>query len=466
MKELRILKFIITVMLLTGSAISVCAQEPETIEEAIQKIKTITDPDPFRQDRLRAEEARKIVSNRVTVINDGSGTFLQTIPMDVWNWVTENGNLKSRGEVLSAARAKGWDLGKVAWIIKGGQCDEHASLMQTLLQGAGVQNVKLFRSDSPHVFPVVNAAPDAEADIPWTWGPNAFVPDSWANESLNPVETWEKKLYFNNGESFVGGTEKSTKDRPAAGKSARQLLQEFGKRGESFISQNCAQYRRLLNSYFKIPAEARKKMSYRPLEDLALEEGRKEIDEIKLKLKRLDSTDDDYGPQVHRLHAAVSNLEGKFQSIGKCCEEADAFSRQVKALFQLLPALKTDASSGEPTDDIPSDIARHTGEVKVTRYFVFLLTNASNGLYVGSEDSLKGRTRCSFEGGGINCAPTDVVAYKKLLGPFATQGEAHAGLCKSITESRIFPLAVGLKGRWQGGSWYGLWDSSTGGCSK
>lgn len=118
-----------------------------------------------------------------------------------------------------------------------------------------------------------------------------------------------------------------------------------------------------------------------------------------------------------------------------------------------------------PTDEVPDDITKNTGEVKVIRYFVFLLTNSSNGLYVGSEESLKGRTRCSFIGGGINCKPVDVITYKKLLGPFASQAEAFDALCKSITESRIFPLAVGLKGRWQGSNnWYGLWESSVIGC--
>jgi hypothetical protein len=94
-------------------------------------------------------------------------------------------------------------------------------------------------------------------------------------------------------------------------------------------------------------------------------------------------------------------------------------------------------------------------------YAIFLLTNASNGLYLGTESSLRGRTRCSFEGGGVGCTASDVVQFQRLLGPFPTQAEARAALCGAITERRVFPLGVGLKGRWQGGeTWYGLWDST------
>lgn len=120
-----------------------------------------------------------------------------------------------------------------------------------------------------------------------------------------------------------------------------------------------------------------------------------------------------------------------------------------------------------PTDEVPDDIAKNTGEVKVIQYFIFLLTNSSNGLYVGSEDSLKGQLRCSFVGGGIGCGASDVISYKKLGGPFASQAEAQQGLCQNITETRYFPLGVGLKGRWQGGNnWYGLWNAGVEGCSK
>lgn len=118
-----------------------------------------------------------------------------------------------------------------------------------------------------------------------------------------------------------------------------------------------------------------------------------------------------------------------------------------------------------PTDEIPGDISKNTGQVKVDQYFVLLLTNASYGLYISTIDAIKTAVRCSFEGGGINCKSTDLVTYKKLLGPFATRAEAQEALCQSITETKYFPLGVGLKGRWQGGSsWYGLWNASVSGC--
>lgn len=474
MNVLRTSGLFIGLMTLGFGVFNVCGQEPNTIEEAIEKIKAITDPDPFRQDRLRAEEAKRIVSKRVKVLNDVSGTLLQTMPVDVWNWLTEDGNLKTRGQVLDAARAKGWDLAKVAWLIEGGQCDEHASLMQRILQGAGVQNVKIFISDHPHAFPVVNAAPDAEADIPWTWGPNAFVPDSWANETWNAVDTWHRKIYFNNGESFVGGTEKKTKDRPAAGKTARQLLQEFGERRE-LAERNCDQYGKLLRSYFKIPIRYRKTMShkaYRPPEDWMLEEGEKELGKITQAitrdLKDLKVSDVGYELKTRQLHAQLSDLDGRTQHLSKCYEEVELFRKKITETYKLIPKLKTDATIGVSDtglDEVPDDIIQNTGQVKVDQYFVFLLTNASNGLYIGTIESIKTAVRCSFIGGGINCKPTDLVAYKKLLGPFATSAEAQDALCKSITESRIFPIGVGLKGRWQGGNtWYGLWDVSISSC--
>jgi hypothetical protein len=99
---------------------------------------------------------------------------------------------------------------------------------------------------------------------------------------------------------------------------------------------------------------------------------------------------------------------------------------------------------------------------------VFQLTNAPDGLYLGTEETLRRRTRCSFEGGGTGCGAQDVVAYRVLLGPYPTKAETSAALCRGITERRVFPLGIGLKGRWQGsGTWYGLWDGSvTGDCGR
>lgn len=111
------------------------------------------------------------------------------------------------------------------------------------------------------------------------------------------------------------------------------------------------------------------------------------------------------------------------------------------------------------------EITKNTGGLKLVQYFIFLLTNASNGLYIGAEDELKDSVRCEFEGGGTTCKETDLVAYKNLLGPFATYDEAKTALCRSITETKNFPLGIGLKGRWLGSdNWYGLWDVSVDDC--
>lgn len=111
------------------------------------------------------------------------------------------------------------------------------------------------------------------------------------------------------------------------------------------------------------------------------------------------------------------------------------------------------------------EITKNTGSLKLVQYFIFLLTNASNGLFIGTEDELKHSVRCEFEGGGTSCKETDLVAYKNLLGPFATYDDAKTALCRSITETKNFPLGIGLKGRWLGSdNWYGLWDVSVDDC--
>jgi hypothetical protein len=119
-----------------------------------------------------------------------------------------------------------------------------------------------------------------------------------------------------------------------------------------------------------------------------------------------------------------------------------------------------------PSDEVPSDIVKNTGQIKVTRYYVFVLTNSSDGLYVGSEESLQGAVRCGFTGGGINCKPSDFVTYRKIAGPFRTHGEAQSALCKGIRETHYFPLGIGLKGKWADGKWYGLWNASVRECPR
>ena len=67
------------------------------------------------------------------VVNDFWGTVFQTLPIDVWNKFS-GGSIKTRAQVLDYFRGQPGDLAKVAWILKAGQCDEHASLMQEILR--------------------------------------------------------------------------------------------------------------------------------------------------------------------------------------------------------------------------------------------------------------------------------------------------------------------------------------------
>jgi hypothetical protein len=100
-------------------------------------------------------------------------------------------------------------------------------------------------------------------------------------------------------------------------------------------------------------------------------------------------------------------------------------------------------------------------------FSVFVLTNASNGLYIGTEASLKGVTRCSFEGGGVGCQAKDVIEYRKLLGPFQSLEKAQAGLASKLTNCYVYPLGVGLMGEYNGGVRFGLWHRSVSGlCPK
>jgi len=252
------------------SAINVLPAQ-NTISEAVDMIKAIKNSDPFVQDRKRAEKAFEIVRNRVEVLNDFSGTFLQTLPVDFWNYYSGEGNFKTRGQVLDVARAKGWSLAEVAWLIKGGQCDEHASLMQMLLKQAGVKNVKILRSNSPHAFPVVDLADDFDPDNPWTWGPHAFVPDTWGGAILEPVDTWFEQhnnpisIYFAKGKYYVNnGTDTN-----------REKLKKMMDNGRAYLVSHCTVYHTLLQRFLRYPVDIRKTLSLQPPIDIECPESPK-----------------------------------------------------------------------------------------------------------------------------------------------------------------------------------------------
>ncbi len=223
--------------------------DDQTLEQAIAVVASIKDPDPLKQDRLRAKKAVELVTARVKVVNDFWGTVFQTLPIDVWNKFS-GGSIKTRAQVLDYFRGQPGDLAKVAWILKAGQCDEHASLMQEILRGAGVRNVINLRSDSPHVFPVVDLAPGYDADIPWTWGKDAFVPDSWTGEIVDGSKVWDGSHYFNGGKCHVDSGLKP-------GNTTREKLALMIARGPAFLNAHRDTYDSLVRQYMTIPKEIR-----------------------------------------------------------------------------------------------------------------------------------------------------------------------------------------------------------------
>lgn len=168
---------------------------------------------------------------------------------------------------------------------------------------------------------------------------------------------------------------------------------------------------------------------------------------------------------IIELNQAINKVLALTASLATDGDFRNPNEERVEIPDDLLPPLEEKGGGESPTDEVPDDIEKNTGKVKVDEYYVFLLTNASNGLYIGTIESMKTSVRCSFTGGGIGCKPTDLVTYKKLLGPFASSAEAQNALCKSITESKFRPAGIGWMGRWQGSNnWYGLWDVSLSSC--
>ena len=78
----------------------------------------------------------------------------------------------------------------------------------------------------------------------------------------------------------------------------------------------------------------------------------------------------------------------------------------------------------------PTPLATATARPSASPYYLFHLTNAANNLYIGTEDSLKGRTQGSFQGAGNNYSI--LVTYRKLSGPHATRQLAEQALCKGL----------------------------------
>ncbi len=257
-------------LLLANVALAICtivsfgmqtafAKEPATIAEAIQQVKAITNPNPLVQATNRADRARQIVHSRVDTLNSGWGTFLQTIPMDAWNLVISEGIYKSRAEAIAKLRnMHGMDSVRAAWILKGGMCYEHASLMKMILNGAGTP-CQLLHSNSPHDFPIINLSPAVDPDIPFTWGDKFIVPDSWDNMTYTgpdaATKLWHSSHHFDRGNAFVWSNQKVT---------TRERLQYLVRHGKDYTEQHCQEYKDLVAKYSFIPENERLDPSYPP----------------------------------------------------------------------------------------------------------------------------------------------------------------------------------------------------------
>lgn len=101
--------------------------------------------------------------------------------------------------------------------------------------------------------------------------------------------------------------------------------------------------------------------------------------------------------------------------------------------------------------------ARSATAATVDPHYIFVLTNACDGLYIGTRRELAGTCRTEFEGGGIGA--TERVTFRELAGPFASAEEAQEALNRGLDQRREFPISVGTKGHWtKDGRWYGLWN--------
>lgn len=435
-------------------------QEPATMEDAIKQVKAITDPNPAKQNELRAQEAFNIITRRIRNINSTEDAADLPEFTDLGRELTYLRGDKPRPGQSLGVPVSGEELMKWVWQNRAARCAESVDLLTKILNGAGVQ-VTSFTSTAGHQIPIINFASDGDPDNPWSWGADAIAMDAWLKRKLRTEEAWKEKWYFNNGKSFV-----SLGNAPF---STRQRIKEFSGRGRDFIKRYCQQYRQMLDKYFRIPARYRKDLDFRPEEDTKLEEWDKTYQQVrdnfeaalrkaeKLKQSSKPQYDESCRQAQETAHKALDELNREIHPYRYCSADVDNFFQVILNARNRMTA----ACGTAPASEVPDDIIKETGEVKVTAFYILLLS--TGGLYVGSEESLKGRPSCGFEGGGLDCNVS--IKWSRLAGPFGSQDEAQAELCRSITQTRIFPLGIGLKGQWRGSTkWYGLWNASVSNC--
>lgn len=238
-------------LLLTFCLTSVAAADPPTqtgswsptMASAAQLVASITNSDPATQSRMRADFAMKIVNARIDTANSVWGTALQTVPVDG----IFGDSIKSRNEKLFENRTA-----QNSWDLKVGQCADHAAIMKEILTMAG-ENVTIMSSGT-HTFPVVNLPPGADPDIPSTWG-NAFIPDSWAGETVSAQDAWNNKMMFNGGaDHCYTGLEAKGHAMPT-----REKIDKFLERGPKFLVEHPEEWQEMVD---KLPPDQREALRF------------------------------------------------------------------------------------------------------------------------------------------------------------------------------------------------------------
>lgn len=113
-----------------------------------------------------------------------------------------------------------------------------------------------------------------------------------------------------------------------------------------------------------------------------------------------------------------------------------------RALKQLMWNSITVAPTPTP-NNTPTPAPTPTPSVK---YYVFGI-DAGPNLFVGSDEEVAKRVRCSFDNGGLDC-DTKVVGTH-LAGPFNSYEEAKAGLCPLVAKKIWWKLAAWCQKRYE-----------------
>ncbi len=92
---------------------------------------------------------------------------------------------------------------------------------------------------------------------------------------------------------------------------------------------------------------------------------------------------------------------------------------------------------------------------------LYVLENASRGLFYGDEAQLRTRTRCSFEGGGVGCKPTDLVTFRVLVPPTPDPAQTQKNACAAFSRRHYYPIGIGWQATLKADNQrYGLWDET------